>query len=75
MSLEKSFNRLLEQNPDYSTLTCFNIAIEGKRYGKMTMGQMFKLVDKGDYSKEDKDQILEYCYQLTNEDKKINNED
>jgi len=73
MNLEKTFNKLLEQNKDYSTLTCFNIAIEGKHYGKMMIRKAFnKLVSADDYGIEDKDEIIEYCQDLTNEDKNIN---
>jgi len=74
--LEKTFNRLLEQNPDYSTMTCFNLAIEGKQYGKMKIRKAFNdLVDPEDYAPEDKEQIIVYCQGYTKEDKKINNED
>lgn len=58
--LEMSFRNLEKNNPYWSSYTCLAVAVIGKGYGKMAIGQAFKkLVEKDDYSRSDKDRILE----------------
>lgn len=57
--LESAFKSLESTHPGWSTITCLAVAVMGKNYGKMAIGQAFrKLVEKDDYSKSQKEAIL-----------------
>lgn len=63
--IKKRFEMFKERNPYWSSFTCFANAITGKEYGKIAIGLAFrKLVEKDDYSKSDRDEILEGLYKL-----------
>jgi hypothetical protein len=49
-SVERRFNEAVQNNPGWSTLTCFANAIHGQWVGKDRLGRWFnKLVDPEDY--------------------------
>lgn len=59
------FKKLSEKYPDLSSFIIFGRAIRGRRLGKLQIGRFFeKAVDRGDYSKSDKEDILNHFYQL-----------
>ena len=61
-----SFRALEKTNPYWSSFTCLAVAIIGKDFGKMAIGQAFKnLVEKDDYDKKDKDVIVSNLVKLT----------
>lgn len=66
MKLEQSFLTTKNNNPYWSSLICFNNAVIGKSYSKTEIGKTFnKVVEKGDYSRGDKDKIIEWLGKLT----------
>ena len=66
-SLEKRFNNIAERNPNYSSYLCFAEAIKRQSFTKQTIQRWFKkLVDKDDYAKGEKKEILAYLEGLTN---------
>ncbi len=69
-SLKRVFEKLKRRNPYWSDYTCFALAISGKGFSKKTISHHFnKLVDKGDYSKREKKDILEWLFLLSKEQK------
>lgn len=58
-SIERRFKIVSQKNPYSSSLACFKIAIEGQNFKKRTIRHWFRLlVEKDDYDKKDKRQIL-----------------
>lgn len=54
------------QNPYLSSLTVFNLAIDKYKYPKATIDKFFgELVDKKDYIPSLRDSVLEYSYNLS----------
>ncbi len=65
-SLKRVFEKLKRENPNWSDYTCFSHAISGKGFSKKIISRYFnKLVDKGDYSREDKKEVLERLFWLS----------
>lgn len=65
-SIEKRFKQREESNPCWSTWTCFANSIKGQNFSKDKIRRHFNvLVDKNDYEKKDKIQLLKYLYKLT----------
>jgi hypothetical protein len=63
-SIQKRFNKIQEKNPYWSSMTCFNEAIREQGYSQKNIYYWFpKLVDKDDYQKSDKKDIL--CFLLS----------
>lgn len=68
-SIERSFKYHQMKNPCLSTWTCFTKAIMGRNFSEDRIRRHFNLlVEKDDYEKEDKRQLLSYLY-LINRDK------
>lgn len=58
-SIERDFKRISEGNPYWSSYVCFVEAIRGRKYNKRIIIRWFnKLVDKDDYDKEEKNDII-----------------
>lgn len=65
-SIERRFSYVKKKNPYWSTFTCFAHTIRGKNFSKDRIKRFFKkLVNKKDYEKDDKRQILKYLYDIT----------
>jgi len=65
-SIEKRFKYREERNPGWSSWTCFADAIIGQNFNRKILREHFNnLVDKNDYEKKDKMQLLKYLYLLT----------
>lgn len=65
-SIERRVNRIQKSNPYYSSIICFNTAIIGQNFSEIRIARQFnKLVDKEDYSKNDKKELLSFLYSLT----------
>ncbi len=65
-SLKRVFGKLNRENPNWSDYTCFSHAISGKGFSKKIISQYFnKLVDKDDYSREEKRDLLECLFRLS----------
>ncbi len=62
-SLKRVFEKLKRENPNWSDYTCFSHAISGKGFSKKIVSRYFnKLVDKGDYLKGEKKEVLERLF-------------
>lgn len=66
-SLERNFNNISAKNPYLSSYMCFAEAVEGRRFSKRIIAFWFnKLVDKDDYDKRDKKELLRQLYPISN---------
>jgi len=64
-SLERRFRKIEKNNPRWSSHTCFAVAVRDQKFNKQTLARYFnKLVDKTDYAKEDKKQVVKYLIEL-----------
>lgn len=64
-SIERRFKRNVLNNPNWSSWTCFADAIIGQNFSGDRIKRHFNvLVDKDDYEKKDKMQLLKYLYQI-----------
>lgn len=67
-SIERRFNRISKKYTGWSSYLCFVEAITGQYFRRRTIQYWFnKLVDKNDYSKGDKQQIINFFEHLSNE--------
>ena len=65
-SIEKRFNKIKIRNPYYSSIICFNLAVEKQDFCEQIIARWFnKLVEKDDYSSKDKKDIFAFLYALT----------
>jgi hypothetical protein len=70
-SLERNFRKIEKENPNLSTITCFNKTILKRGFSKETIKKYFNLlVDNNDYEKEDKRALLKDIYKKTSLQKK-----
>lgn len=66
-SIKHNFDSLREKRPLWSSYACFVAAIKGKGFGKDAIRRWFnKLVEKDDYTKNDKKALLENLDKLSN---------
>lgn len=66
-SLERRFSNTVKRNPYWSSYTCFAEALAGQKFSKQTLHRWFqKLVDKDDYARQEKREILKHLIALTN---------
>ena len=66
-SIERRFNNIAEKNPCWSSYICFAEAIKGQGFSKQTIHRWFhKLVDKNDYARSEKQEILQGLDNLSN---------
>jgi hypothetical protein len=64
--IERRFNYVQRKNPHWSTFTCFANTIRGKYFSKKRIQVGFdEFVDKNEYAKNEKWQILKYLYKST----------
>ena len=69
-SIKRNFERIVEENPYWSTYICFAETANGKGFSKQTISRWFnKLVDKDDYEDPDginiKKAVLRHLYNLS----------
>jgi transposase-like protein len=63
--MKSVFKRIEKQNPFLSSLVVFNLSIIEYRYPKDIINKFFdELVDRKDYARKDRDEILNHCYSL-----------
>lgn len=63
--MKSIFKRLTIQNPMLSSLVVFNMTVREHRSPRATIDKYFnELVDKGDYLRRDKNDILVHSYSL-----------
>lgn len=60
-SIEKRFQMISKKNPYWSTNSCFVETVRGQNFSEQTVCRWFnKLVEKDDYDKKDKKQVLAF---------------
>lgn len=65
-SIERRFRSIQEKNPGKSSLTCFSEAILYQGFTPKTISRNFhKIVEKDDFSRREKKQILEHLFSLS----------
>jgi predicted transcriptional regulator len=65
-SIVRRFNKINRNNPGLSTISCFAVAITDQNFSRQTIARGFnKLVDKNDYDKKDKKEIVAFYNRLT----------
>jgi len=65
VNMKSIFRRLTIQNPNLSSLMVFNMTIRQHRSPQATIIRYFdELVDKSDYSRAQRDTVLEHCLSL-----------
>ena len=63
--LQNHFNRITRQNPNLSSLICFNMTMKTRGYTQKIITDGFKkLVDKEDYPRKHKDELIEQALTL-----------
>ena len=66
-SLERRFNNITEKNPRWSSYICFAEAVKERGFSEQTIHRWFqKLVDKNDYARSEKKEILAHLNSLSN---------
>lgn len=66
-SIERKFNEISQKNLRWSSWTCFVNAIKGQKFNKRTVREWFeKLVNKNDFDKDEKKQLLKYLSKISN---------
>lgn len=65
-SIERKFKKLNNRNPYWSSLICFTEAVKSSGLSRQTIHRRFnKLVDKNDYNKTDKKQIMSFLESIS----------
>ena len=65
-SLERRYNNIAQKHTGWSSYICFAKAVTEQNFSRRAIQQWFnKLVDKSDYCKSDKAQILKHLESLT----------
>jgi hypothetical protein len=65
-SIERRFKKINDLNPDWSSGTCFAVAIMSQNFSRQTILNGFnKLVEKDDYDKRDKKDITAFFLTLS----------
>lgn len=63
---EEKFFLIQIKNPTWSSFTCFLGLIRKKKYSPETVRELFeKMVEKNDYARTDKNQVIDYCIEET----------
>lgn len=67
MNIQKRFEEIQNKNPYWSSIVCFNNLVASyKKLSPLTINHWFrKLVDKDDYEKNEKSELLEYSLFLS----------
>jgi len=65
-SIERRFKQINEKKPRWSSWSCFVKAIKGQKFNKKIINRWFnQLVDKDNYAKGEKKELLEYLYDVS----------
>ena len=72
-SLERRFKELEQKNPNMSSLGVFITTINKQKFGEQTLKNWFnKLVDKEDYDKSVKRELIDYLKLLNRAEEIVN---
>jgi len=65
-SVKRVFNKIKSRNPYWSDYICFAEAIRGRRFSRKTIIRNFNsLVDKEEYARSEKREIIEHLVELS----------
>jgi hypothetical protein len=65
-SVKKVFNRISSENPYWSDYICFAEAVRGRKFSRKTIIRNFNsLVDKEEYAKSEKKEIIDFLVELS----------
>lgn len=65
-TLEGRFENFTIKQTGWSSYTCFVVAVAGRNFSRAIMAKWFNvLVEKDDYARADRKQLIEYLYLLT----------
>ncbi len=68
-SLERRFNNIAKLNPFWSSYLCFAEAVKNQEFSKRIIAKHFNnLVDKNDYNKQEKKELLKSLLSLSKKD-------
>ena len=71
-SLERRFNNITQLNPYWSSYICFAEAVKEQNFSKRVIANYFnKVVEKSDYDKGDKKQIVKHLFSLSAKNQNI----
>jgi len=66
-SLERRFNNIAEKNPYWGSYVSFAEAVKEQGFGRQTIRRWFqKLVEKDDYARNEKKELLTHLEELAN---------
>lgn len=66
-SLKRRYNNIAQKHTGWSSYICFAKAVTGQKFSRRILQHWFnKLVDKRDYARNEKTQILRHLETLTN---------
>lgn len=66
-SIQRRFEKIAKRNPLWSSYICFAEAVKFQQFSRDTIHYWFnKLVEKDDYAKSEKKDILKYLCDLSN---------
>jgi hypothetical protein len=66
-SLEKGFNKIRVKNHNWSSYVCFAAAVQGKKFERYVISKWFViLVDENDYAKNERKNLLENLFVISN---------
>jgi hypothetical protein len=69
-SLKRRFKNIAQLNAHWSSYTCFAEAAKGQNFSKRIISKHFNvLVEKDDYDRRDRKQIVKYLFSLSAENK------
>lgn len=64
-SIKRLFDKISKENPNLGSVIIFNRIVSGKNFSRDRIARWFNLlVDKEEYDRSEKKQILEYIYLL-----------
>jgi hypothetical protein len=65
-TLKRIFNKIRSENPYWSDYICFAEAVRGRKFSRKTIIRNFNsLVDKEDYAKSEKKEIIDFLVELS----------
>lgn len=66
-SIERRYKNIEARNPFWSSYICFAEAVKNQHFNRQAINRWFsKLVEKDDYARSDKKQILNHLEDLSN---------
>lgn len=66
-SLERKYREKRIKNPSWSSYVCFAAAVKGQKFERYVISKWFvKLVDENDYAKNERKNLLENLFVISN---------